>query len=65
LFRPNDVISITFYVNVFFKAPGINTEKDFGEREMSKEELNCLNQAWVEETMKETAKTAYTYFTGQ
>jgi hypothetical protein len=61
----HDITAINFYVNVFFKAPGINTEKDFSERAMTKEELLSLNDAWVQDTMKETAHISYKYFTGR
>lgn len=52
-----DIESITFYVSVMLTEPGRGgLERDFGKREMSKEELLSLTPAWVEETMKETAE---------
>lgn len=55
----HDVTSITFYVSVMLTEPGIGgKEREFNERQMTKEELLSLNQTWVEETMKETAQIA-------
>lgn len=59
-----DVRSITFYINVMMTAPGKSTAKDLDERQMTKDELNSLTPAWLEETIKETAKVAHQYFTG-
>jgi hypothetical protein len=55
----HEVVSITFHVNMLLTEPGKGgLERDFNEREMTKEELLSLNQKWVEETMEEAAKDA-------
>jgi len=59
----HDVRSITVLHQRNETAPGKSTAKDFGERQMTKDELNSLTPAWLEETIKETAKIAHDYFT--
>jgi hypothetical protein len=55
----HEVESITFYVSMMLTEPGRGgLERDFKKREMSKEELLSLTQAWVEQTMEETGKLA-------
>jgi len=61
--RQREVSSISFYVNVMCTQPGIGgTEKTFGEREMSKEELLFLTPEWLKQAMEETGKIANEYF---
>jgi hypothetical protein len=43
--------------------PGVGgTEKDFGKRGMSKEQLLSLTPEWLEQTMKEGGDEANKYF---
>jgi hypothetical protein len=59
----HDIQSIVFYVTVMLTTPGEGgVERDFNEREMTKEELLSLTQRWVEETMEEAAQTAQKHF---
>lgn len=59
----HEVSSISFYVNVMCTQPGVGgTEKTFGKREMSKEELLSLTPEWLEQTMKEAGEEANRYF---
>jgi hypothetical protein len=59
----HEIQSIKFYVNVMLTVPGKGgTEKEFGQREMTKEELLSAKQAWVEERMKEAGKEANDYY---
>lgn len=63
--RDHEVTSITFFVSVMLTTIGRGgTEKDFNERQMTKEELLSLTPAWVEKTMRETAEIADKYFRG-
>ena|ERR1044072_2759811 len=57
--QTHGIESITFYISMLVTGPGRGgLERDFGKREMSKEELLSLNQAWLENQMHETAKVA-------
>lgn len=61
--RQHEVEWILFYVSVMCTEPGKGgTEKTFGQRKMSKEELLSLTSEWLEQTMQETAKEANQYF---
>lgn len=55
----HEITSITFFVSIMLTEPGRGgLERDFNQREMTKEELLSLNHKWVEERMEEAAKSA-------
>ena len=61
--RKHEVTSILLYINVMCTQPGVGgTEKDFGKRGMSKEQLLSLTPEWLEQTMKEGGDEANKYF---
>jgi hypothetical protein len=61
--RQHEVSSISFYVNVMCTQPGVGgTEKTFGKREMTKEELLSLTPQWLAGEMRKAGKEANEYF---